>query len=182
MQQWASMSTLTRTIPKRISSVSRFIKRSNPQNNYRTCHRYSTKRNDNLRRPPGTALKSQVPAVSKQLRRGTHDAKSASGELENEPRSYPTSSIMKMDPKDSGQVFSPQHTTMHRVMIGVGSNIGDRVNMIEQACEQMLARGLNVRATSLLYETTPMYVTDQDSFYNGVCEVRRYPSPTRYEG
>jgi 7,8-dihydro-6-hydroxymethylpterin-pyrophosphokinase (HPPK) len=66
----------------------------------------------------------------------------------------------------------PQHSSMHRAMIALGSNIGDRVGMIEQACEKMPARAIIVKRTSFLYETAPMYVTDQNTFLNGVCEVR----------
>lgn len=81
---------------------------------------------------------------------------------------------MEIGGKDLEQTPSPQETALHRAMIGLGSNIGDRVGMIEQACEKMRAKGIIVKATSLLYETAPMYVADQDAFYNGVCEVRSY--------
>ncbi|KAI0393856.1 Dihydropteroate synthase [Xylariaceae sp. FL0594] len=55
--------------------------------------------------------------------------------------------------------------------IALGSNLGDRVAMIEQACREMDARGIKVTRTSSLWETEPMYVLDQDRFVNGVCEV-----------
>lgn len=45
--------------------------------------------------------------------------------------------------------------------------------MIEQACLEMDRVGIKVKRTSSLFETTPMYVLDQDTFINGVCEVRR---------
>ncbi|KAF7511592.1 hypothetical protein GJ744_004180 [Endocarpon pusillum] len=67
--------------------------------------------------------------------------------------------------------------TKHCAMIALGSNIGDRVQMIEQACEKMSAQGIIVQRTSLLYETAPMYVTDQDTFYNAVCEVETTLNP-----
>ena len=59
----------------------------------------------------------------------------------------------------------------HRAYIALGSNIGDRVANIEQACNLMDARGLKVIHTSGLYETAPMYLEDQQSFINGACEV-----------
>lgn len=43
--------------------------------------------------------------------------------------------------------------------------------MIEQACQEMDARGIAVKKTSGLWETEPMYVLDQDRFVNGACEV-----------
>jgi 2-amino-4-hydroxy-6-hydroxymethyldihydropteridine diphosphokinase/dihydropteroate synthase len=55
--------------------------------------------------------------------------------------------------------------------IALGSNLGDRVAEIEEACRQMDARGVRVKRTSSLWETEPMYVVDQDRFLNGACEV-----------
>ncbi len=55
--------------------------------------------------------------------------------------------------------------------IALGSNLGDRVATIEQACREMDARGVKVKRTSSLWETEPMYVLDQDRFVNGACEV-----------
>ena len=63
-------------------------------------------------------------------------------------------------------------STSHRVYIALGSNIGDRVGMIEKACHAMDRVGIRILRTSCLYETEPMYVRDQHSFVNGVCEVR----------
>jgi len=56
--------------------------------------------------------------------------------------------------------------------IALGSNIGNRLENIEQAC-RILANHPNfhLRRTSSLYETVPMYVEDQGHFINGVCEV-----------
>lgn len=56
--------------------------------------------------------------------------------------------------------------------IALGSNLGDRVAEIEKACNEMDRRGIKVKRTSSLWETEPMYVTDQDRFINGACEVR----------
>ena len=55
--------------------------------------------------------------------------------------------------------------------IALGSNLGDRVSEIEKACREMDKRGIRVKRTSSLWETEPMYVTDQDRFLNGACEV-----------
>ncbi|KAL8678897.1 MAG: hypothetical protein Q9186_004791 [Xanthomendoza sp. 1 TL-2023] len=66
--------------------------------------------------------------------------------------------------------FQIERASSH-VFIALGSNIGDRIGMIEQACVEMAHRGLRVRHTSSLYETEAMYKTDQPSFVNGVCEI-----------
>lgn len=60
---------------------------------------------------------------------------------------------------------------VHRAFIALGSNVGDRVEMIEQACVEMDRLGIKVKRTSSLFETAPMYVLDQATFINGVCEV-----------
>jgi len=57
--------------------------------------------------------------------------------------------------------------------LALGSNIGDRVSMIETACREMKDRGLEIAKTSALYETKAMYLEDQQSFINGACEVSR---------
>ncbi len=67
------------------------------------------------------------------------------------------------------------HDESHRALIALGSNIGDRVGMIEQACSEMTSRGLKLLRTSSLYETEAMYKTDQPPFVNGVCEVSQGP-------
>ena len=60
---------------------------------------------------------------------------------------------------------------VHRAIIALGSNIGNRFEHIEDALHAMEDRGLVVQRVSPLYETEPMYVLDQDVFLNGVCEV-----------
>lgn len=60
----------------------------------------------------------------------------------------------------------------HRAFVALGSNMGDRVAMIEQACKEMEASGkIKIKRTSSLWETKAMYVVDQDKFVNGACEV-----------
>ncbi|KAI5301861.1 trifunctional dihydropteroate synthetase, partial [Ascosphaera pollenicola] len=68
-------------------------------------------------------------------------------------------------------------STLAKAYIALGSNMGDRLSMLEQSLEEMEARGIHVLRTSSLYETTPMYVTDQDVFLNGICEVETALSP-----
>lgn len=60
----------------------------------------------------------------------------------------------------------------HRVFIALGSNMGDRVHMIGQAC-RLLGEDENIKVvrTSGLWETKAMYVVDQADFLNGACEV-----------
>ena len=59
----------------------------------------------------------------------------------------------------------------HRAYLALGSNVGNRIEMIESAIQEMTNRGLSVIRTSALYETKPMYLEDQETFINGACEV-----------
>ncbi|THC97235.1 hypothetical protein EYZ11_003288 [Aspergillus tanneri] len=70
-----------------------------------------------------------------------------------------------------------QSKSTHRVFIALGSNMGDRVEMIEKACLELDRAGITVKRTSSLFETAPMYVLDQDTFMNGVCEVETTLEP-----
>ncbi|TIA42362.1 endoglucanase B [Aureobasidium pullulans] len=55
--------------------------------------------------------------------------------------------------------------------IALGSNVGDRLDMIEKACLALdQDQNIKVTRTSSLYETEPMYVEDQARFLNGACE------------
>ena len=68
--------------------------------------------------------------------------------------------------------YSERREKRDRVFLALGSNIGNRLNNIEQACREMDAEpDIRVARTSALYETEPMYVTDQGRFLNGACEV-----------
>jgi len=75
----------------------------------------------------------------------------------------------------------------HLAAIALGSNLGDRFANIEAALrlldqpglvpalkEQGSSTSLAVVNTSFLYETAPMYVTDQASFLNCACIVRSF--------
>jgi hypothetical protein len=62
-----------------------------------------------------------------------------------------------------------------RAYIALGSNLGDRIGLIEEACNEMSTRGIKITRTSSLWETEPMYVLDQNNFVNGVCEVGSFP-------
>jgi dihydroneopterin aldolase/2-amino-4-hydroxy-6-hydroxymethyldihydropteridine diphosphokinase/dihydropteroate synthase len=75
----------------------------------------------------------------------------------------------------------------HMAAIALGSNLGDRFANIEAALqllerpeiisapkEQRVPTNFTVVNTSFLYETAPMYVTDQPSFLNCACIVRSF--------
>jgi hypothetical protein len=60
----------------------------------------------------------------------------------------------------------------HRAFIGLGSNMGDRMKMIERACKLLEQSGeVSILRTSSLWETKAMYIENQADFLNGVCEV-----------
>ena len=60
----------------------------------------------------------------------------------------------------------------HLAYVALGSNLGDRVDWVEQACRIMEKSGkIEITRTSGLWETKAMYVENQGDFINGVCEV-----------
>jgi 7,8-dihydro-6-hydroxymethylpterin-pyrophosphokinase (HPPK) len=71
---------------------------------------------------------------------------------------------------------SPGPKRSKRAYIALGSNLGDRVDWIEKACNELDRRGIKIKRTSSLWETEPMYVLGQDRFVNGACEVCRLAS------
>ncbi len=60
---------------------------------------------------------------------------------------------------------------MKRVYLGLGSNLGDRADMLRQAREKLTASGIVVLRESSLYETEPQDVADQPWFLNQVVEA-----------
>jgi 2-amino-4-hydroxy-6-hydroxymethyldihydropteridine diphosphokinase/dihydropteroate synthase len=76
--------------------------------------------------------------------------------------------------RDALSEGSKKTPTVHTAYIALGSNLGDRIGWIESACKLMSSRqDIKIHRTSCLWETEPMYVMDQGSFVNGVCEVTR---------
>ena len=62
------------------------------------------------------------------------------------------------------------------VLLALGSNVGDRHANLQAALDA-LARTIKVHATSAIYETAPMYVTDQPAFYNSALTASTDLSP-----
>lgn len=81
--------------------------------------------------------------------------------------------------KVAGDADAPQQTpaqTRPPILIALGSNVGDRLACIEEACRALDAEpDIRIVQTSSLYETKAMYVEDQAPFLNGVCEVSATP-------
>lgn len=62
---------------------------------------------------------------------------------------------------------------LKRAFIAFGSNVGDRLANIEEACRSLETGGtISIRRSSGLWQTKAMYVTDQNDFLNGVLEVK----------
>ena len=65
------------------------------------------------------------------------------------------------------------------VYLGLGSNVGDREAELIRAIQMIDAKDLRVTRVSPVYETTPMYKTDQRKFLNAVIEVDTTLFPMR---
>lgn len=61
--------------------------------------------------------------------------------------------------------------------IGIGSNIGDRRGFLQKGLALLEENGVRVCATSALYETAALYVTDQASFLNAVARIESDRDP-----
>ena len=62
------------------------------------------------------------------------------------------------------------------VFLALGANLGDREAMLERALEG-LADAVTLTARSRIYETAPMYVTDQPAFLNMAVRGRTQLAP-----
>jgi 2-amino-4-hydroxy-6-hydroxymethyldihydropteridine diphosphokinase len=58
-----------------------------------------------------------------------------------------------------------------RALLGIGSNVGDRIGNLQAAVNFLDLRAGSVLAVSSVYETAPLYVEDQQSFYNAVLSI-----------
>jgi 2-amino-4-hydroxy-6-hydroxymethyldihydropteridine diphosphokinase len=67
--------------------------------------------------------------------------------------------------------------------LGLGSNIGDRRAQLERAVAALPRHGVEVLASSSVYETEPVgLVTDQREFFNACLRVRSAHDPKRLLG
>ena len=62
------------------------------------------------------------------------------------------------------------------VLLGLGANLGDRATTL-RAAVRGLGRFLNITAVSPVYETAPMYITDQATFLNMALEAETALTP-----
>jgi 2-amino-4-hydroxy-6-hydroxymethyldihydropteridine diphosphokinase len=58
-----------------------------------------------------------------------------------------------------------------RAILGLGSNVGDRLASLQAAVNFLDLRAGKVIKISGVWETSPVYVIDQDPFYNAVIEI-----------
>lgn len=65
---------------------------------------------------------------------------------------------------------------MVRVAVGLGSNMGDRLAYLQAAIGQLWSVS-TVLKVSPVYETVPMYVSDQPSFLNAAVEIETSLGP-----
>lgn len=67
-------------------------------------------------------------------------------------------------------------STVPQVLLGLGSNVGDRLAHLSEAVEH-LSSHMRLLAASEVYETAPMYVNDQPPFYNAAALAETDLSP-----
>jgi len=62
------------------------------------------------------------------------------------------------------------------VVIGLGSNLGQRLESMHRAVE-LLGERVELQSAAAIYETAPMYVTDQPAFLNSAVRARSELGP-----
>lgn len=65
---------------------------------------------------------------------------------------------------------------LQTIYLALGSNLGDRAGYIQAALRGLRAY-TQVEATSFLYETLPLYVTEQPKYLNAVCRATTQLTP-----
>ncbi|KAJ3512686.1 hypothetical protein NLJ89_g3383 [Agrocybe chaxingu] len=104
---------------------------------------------------------------------------------------YPELSTLNYDKKSNLSSFKTPQSSRHIVAIALGSNLGDSFHNIEFALRllesphdilhddaEFIDAEVDIIDTSFLYETAPMYVTDQPSFTNCACMIETNIPPT----
>jgi len=87
----------------------------------------------------------------------------------NKPAKGPKKKVLKHEAKKEG---------LHAVFLGLGSNVGDREEFIEQAIFLLgKASGIKVRKKSTSYETDAEGVGDQPPFLNAAVQIETSLSP-----
>lgn len=64
-----------------------------------------------------------------------------------------------------------------RAILGLGSNVGDRLANLQAALNFLDLRAGKVLRISSVWETSPVYVIDQNAFYNAVIEIETTLDP-----
>ena len=68
----------------------------------------------------------------------------------------------------------------HKVFIGIGSNIGNRLEHLQEAVDQLdLLTSLSVIKISSIYMTEPVGETEQNRFYNCVILIETSLPPEK---
>ena len=66
---------------------------------------------------------------------------------------------------------------MARAYLGLGSNLGDRLENLQRAVDALTGRGIRVLRSSRVYETDPVGGPPQPDYLNAVVEVETDLSP-----
>jgi 2-amino-4-hydroxy-6-hydroxymethyldihydropteridine diphosphokinase len=70
-----------------------------------------------------------------------------------------------------------EHKNMSTVYLALGSNLGDRLQYIQKAIEELKACGLKILKLSTVIETDPLQAPPQGRFLNVVLKAQTHHSP-----
>lgn len=120
-------------------------------------------------KPYSAVLRTTIPSI---VGRAQSSSNRPSKPSPWTPHSLNNTATVANDASDISRISKASKPAQkHLAYIALGSNLGNRIEWIEKACSMMKERGIDIKRTSCLWETEPMYVKDQDRFLNGVAEV-----------
>ena len=61
--------------------------------------------------------------------------------------------------------------SVHKAFLSLGTNLGDRIDHLRKACDQLPKEGVHITARSPVYETEPVGFSEQPEFLNQVLRV-----------
>ncbi|KAJ7291128.1 Dihydropteroate synthase-like protein [Mycena rebaudengoi] len=137
-----------------------------------------------LRLPPLRALAAPTVTVKASKPSAIVFASSAEVEIHRTYADYPH--IFASHPGDARLKVSAPDISTHTVALALGSNLGDRFYNIELALRLLETpqpflssedAHVTVTNTSFMYESAPMYITDQPSFINCACVIETNLAP-----
>ncbi|KAJ7481629.1 Dihydropteroate synthase-like protein [Mycena latifolia] len=176
---WMDFRSMTRELHEKIAKSSyRTLEALTSYIAKETLRQLAMEKTDSIRPPPLVTVKVAKPSA-------IVFASSSEIEIWRTYEDYPETFIRGMQQGPGSQNLALDMPT-HTAALALGSNIGDRFYNIELALRLLEApeailgtkdATIAVVNTSFMYESAPMYITDQPSFLNCACMIETNLGP-----